>query len=316
VIAGDWVCTSTGLLVPEEIHHLATNRIGLDLFAGCGGFSLGMEAGGIDVAGALELDVTAASVYLYNLGHPTACQVGFDSPEREASWEKLIAKQRQRTKGKLVDGPGLGDTGWVGYTRPRSGSWAAVNGGCRGFMIGDARRVSGDQLRDLARVDHFDVVFGGPPCQELSRLNAKACLEDPRNGLLWEFLRIVKELGSECFLIENVPQILTAGEGGLFQALCDRANGDGYDVVAEILDAASYGVPQRRKRALIFGARAGTPATSFQFPMPTHWGRGQRADGESWNMIEKEASLYDGSRFKKSKLAGEDQPTLFEDDGQ
>lgn len=265
---------------------------GLDLFCGAGGFSLGLHQAGFDVRGAAEWDACAAMTYLTNLGHPD-CRIQFDSPESEATWNKRLKKDKIGTN---WIGSGYRETvlreGRAGMTEGAANDYVREindpgefdpHAGCRGFYFGDIKKTTGDQLKELSQTDHFNVVFGGPPCQGLSTANSRACLEDPRNGLLWEFMRIVTEVKPDNFIIENVPQILTVGKGALFNALCSLANHAGYDVVANKLNAADYGVPQYRKRALIVGTLAASGKT-FQFPMPTTWALGRQANGKGWSI--------------------------------
>lgn len=323
-----FVARPSGLLVPEEA---APRLVGLDLFAGAGGFSLGMEYGGIDVVCAVERWFPAMETYLTNLGAPD-CRLAFDSPATEADWRTTLERRRKKP-GRILEHPEPPEPGWIGWNRPRLAAGDSddefggrlVGLGCRSFYCGDVAKVSGAELLELARVDHFDVVFGGPPCQGLSTANPKACIEDPRNAMLWEFLRFVEELRPKAFIIENVPPLLTVANGGLFKALCKRANAAGYDVVANIVDAANYGVPQRRRRAIIVGTVAGSRI--FQFPMPNHWARGQRADGESWDMLsvgpdfppdarddgEEVDFDVDAKRFKRAARRGPRQRSLFDE---
>jgi DNA (cytosine-5)-methyltransferase 1 len=251
--------------------------IGVDLFSGCGGFSLGLHEAGFDVRAAVEWDAPAAATYLYNLAHP-ACQLHFATDKDRARWEKesrrLEAHARKQNKDAFQGN-------WFGkaYRKDRK-----MRGGCRAFFFGDIRAITGQQIMDAIGGDEVDVVFGGPPCQGLSRANAKSCLEDPRNGLLWEFMRIVDEIRPATFIIENVPQILTAGKGGLFNALAQLANESGYDVVAGKLNAVNYGVPQYRVRAMIVGTREGAP--QFHFPMPSTWAIGRPIREKPWSMLE------------------------------
>lgn len=309
----NWTVCPSGFLIPDSAGRPPEPLIGLDLFAGCGGFSLGMELGGIAVACALEAWPEAAATYLHNLGHPGGVRLAFDGPATEAQWQALADRsRRETTRGGLATGPAIGEPGWFGATRRREGPWASPGSGCRGFFLGDVRAATGQQLLDLAQVDRFDIVFGGPPCQGLSLVNPRRCIEDPRNALVFEFLRLVEELEPLCFLIENVPPILSAGQGALFEAICDRANGAGYDVVADVLDASNYGVPQYRNRAFIYGGRAGTPAAGFQFPMPRTWGIGALVDGKRWNMLSggKQGVVDRGRVAVKEEDAG---PLLWEE---
>lgn len=250
--------------------------IGIDLFSGCGGFSLGMHEGGFDVVAAVEWDFAAAITYLNNLGHPD-CRVMFAGDSDRARWEKQVSRAKS---GKSAHWPAF--TGaWIGSAYRASSS---MRGGCRSFMFGDISKVSGAQLMEGAGVDAVDVVFGGPPCQGLSTSNTKACLEDPRNGMIWEYLRLVAELRPKSFIIENVPAILTVAKGALFNAIAELANDAGYEVVAQKLDAAGYGVPQHRVRAIIVGTRS--DCGTFTYPMPTHWAIGRPVDERGWEMVD------------------------------
>lgn len=274
--------TASGLFVPA---HLLKPKVpvGLDLFAGCGGFSLGMQMAGFDVVAALEWDVNAFLTYVTNLGSRVAGKVAYSEGKRE-ELQKLIArtnKKRAKAKELLVGEPEIGEPGWWGWHRERSSRAGAD--GCRAFFLGDIQECSGETMMDLAGVDEFDVIFGGPPCQGLSTSNSKACIEDPRNAMLWEFLRFVEEVKPKSFIIENVPQLLTAGKGHLFRALRNRAVDLGYRVVAEVVDACNYGVPQRRRRALVVGYQGDH---HFQFPMPTTWAIGMEPGGKAWDFTQ------------------------------
>ena len=96
----------------------------------------------------------------------------------------------------------------------------------------------------------LDLLTGCPPCQGFSTmrtLNGAFVIEDPRNDLLFEFLRFVEELLPRIVMVENVPGL--AGDGR-FSVFCDRMKKIGYLGDHRILDAAEYGVPQRRKRLI------------------------------------------------------------------
>lgn len=270
----------------------------LDLFAGCGGFSLGMETSGIDVVAAVEWDTTAALTYLMNLGRPDT-RVAFDSDATEQKFWK-----RSRRLPWSESEPEPHDTSWMGSAHRTTAE--TMDRGCRGFFVGDVRKVSGADLLELAGVDRFDVIFGGPPCQGMSTSNAKRCIEDPRNALLWEYMRLVVELKPAAFVIENVPPLITWCDGVFINRICEIANEHGYNVVANIVDACSYGVPQHRRRALVVGTLG---EQRFQFPMPTHWSYGREAGGHSWNMLfDDTEELEEGARRPQ-----DDRLNLFEE---
>jgi len=113
----------------------------------------------------------------------------------------------------------------------------------------------------------IDMVFGGPPCQGYSQIGTRL-LDDPRNELYLQYVRVLKTLKPRVFLMENVPNMLLLAKGRfkreVLQALADAGySQSGVTVVA----ASDYGVPQLRKRAIFFGVRDGldleTDAQSF-----------------------------------------------------
>lgn len=110
--------------------------------------------------------------------------------------------------------------------------------------------------RVLEMAKGVDVVVGGPPCQAFSQVrNHVRVIDDPRNSLYREFVRIVGELMPKAFLMENVTGIDQMGFRE--QIAKDLALGGQYEVVPQVIDAADVGVPQTRKRLVFIGVRAG-----------------------------------------------------------
>lgn len=99
------------------------------------------------------------------------------------------------------------------------------------------------------------IVFGGSPCQGFSTANPHRCLEDPRNRLIWEFWRVVNEAMPRSFFFENVPGMVQGKKYPVIIEFSKKLANSGYDVIWDILDAADYGVPQRRKRVIMMGKR-------------------------------------------------------------
>lgn len=129
------------------------------------------------------------------------------------------------------------------------------------------RRNFGDHVHAgaIEQVETFpacDVVIGGPPCQGFSPLNMQGVGLERRS--LWrEYLRALEDAEPTAFVMENVPELLRSGEYRLF---AEHAATLGYTVEGRILNAADYGVPQRRRRAIVVGSRQGP----FAWPEPTH----------------------------------------------
>lgn len=107
-----------------------------------------------------------------------------------------------------------------------------------------------------------DIVIGGPPCQGFSLLN-KQREGDPRKELWRTYLEVIRRVRPVVFVMENVPELLGSPE---FSLITSRAEELGYVVNCTILNAADFGVPQRRKRAIVFGSKLGF----LSMPEPTH----------------------------------------------
>lgn len=183
--------------------------IGIDLFAGAGGLSLGFEQAGFDVAAAIEIDPIHCAVHEYNF------------PDSAV----ICASVVDLTGAEIRKRAGLGD-------------------------------------------EDIDCVFGGAPCQGFSMIG-KRVLDDPRNQLVFHYVRIVKELQPKYCVFENVKG-LTLGKHKQFLSELIEALGDaGYDVLLpyQVLNAADFGVPQDRRRLFLIGTRKGQAMP--EYPTPT-----------------------------------------------
>jgi DNA (cytosine-5)-methyltransferase 1 len=118
-------------------------------------------------------------------------------------------------------------------------------------VIGDVRdRSVRDRLSNVA--EGCDLIVGGPPCQAFSQVrNHARLIEDPRNSLYREFVRIVSALEPKAFVMENVPGLQQMGVKE--QVLEDLSLRGRYIVAAQVLDAADFGVPQSRQRMFFVG---------------------------------------------------------------
>jgi len=172
---------------------------GIDLFAGAGGFSLGMQQAGIDVVAAVEIEQAACDTLYAN------------KPTFFPSMEIIQADIKDLTGADILARVGL---------------------------------KKGD----------LDILFGGPPCQGFSTLNKNTrSLDNPKSKLMFEFIRMVREISPKIFMIENVPGLLAFKD--FFILLLESLERCGYVVRFNKMDAVSYGVPQHRKRIFIMGVR-------------------------------------------------------------
>lgn len=188
---------------------MANRPIGIDLFAGAGGMSLGFEQAGFDVVAAVEWDPIHAAVHHFNF------------PE------------------------------------------------CR-VICRSAVGLSGNDVRVAAGIGErpVDVVFGGPPCQGFSLMGQRV-LDDPRNLLIKEFVRLVVELEAKTFVFENVKGLAVGKHRSLLDAMIEAFEEAGYRVRLpwQVLNASNYGVPQDRERLFLLGARSDARLPSY--PEPT-----------------------------------------------
>ena len=198
----------------------------LDLFAGAGGFSLGMEKAGINVIASIEFNPQIAETYKFN--HSNTHLIVGDISDVAASKEDPISSSSSHIISEIFSKKGV----------------------------------------------ECDVIFGGPPCQGFSMAGNRirtnfSFLEDKRNALFKEFVRMVTYLNPKVFVLENVPGILNFNGGSVKDEIFAAFNALGYSVDARVLCAADYGVPQLRKRAIFIGNRLGI-SNSLLFPTISH----------------------------------------------
>lgn len=169
-------------------------------------------------------------------------------------------------------------------------------------VAGDIRKLLHDDPKcnfllkaaHIARNEVFAVI-GGPPCQSFSTAGKRLGTNDPRGGLFLEFSKTVRALRPRFFVMENVKGLISAAVS--HRPLSERSNGTqlsadeqpgtvfsiikkefealGYKIIAGVLDAVHYGVPQFRERLIIIGSRDGE---DIFLPIPTHFQSHQDPD--------------------------------------
>ncbi|MFH1452181.1 MAG: DNA cytosine methyltransferase [archaeon] len=169
----------------------------VDLFAGCGGISCGMEDAGFD--GIMTSEIVPCAVQTLRKNFPNTYHHEGDIQDlNELELDKIIGNKK------------------------------------------------------------IDMICGGPPCQGFSVAGLRNP-HDPRNKLFNEFVRVVKHLKPEFLVMENVPGILTMGGGEVYREIIRQFEELGYKVNVRILEAATFGAPQLRARAVFIGNRLGLP---------------------------------------------------------
>ncbi len=135
-------------------------------------------------------------------------------------------------------------------------------------ILGDMKKVTITELRKALAVPKVDVLIAGVPCQGFSLNNRKRQEGDKRNLLYKEFTRAIKVLKPRCIVLENVSGMMSTGN---FRAQIEKdlRKASGMIVTSKLLNAADYGVPQRRQR-LVFVGIAGDEPFDFDEIKPTH----------------------------------------------
>jgi DNA (cytosine-5)-methyltransferase 1 len=139
--------------------------------------------------------------------------------------------------------------------------------------VGADHLVAG-AIEDVHAFPPADVVIGGPPCQGFSPLNRDGVGLD-RRALWRQYLRALAQAEPAAFVMENVPELLAAPELRQFTTAAEAL---GFRVEGRVLNAADFGVPQRRRRAIVIGTRTGP----VPWPGPTHVEPGAAAGGAPW----------------------------------
>lgn len=106
------------------------------------------------------------------------------------------------------------------------------------------------EIIEKSRAAGVNMIIGGPPCQGFAMKGKKLGLEDPRNFLFLEYLKIVEKLQPEVFVIENVKRLLTSSNGWFKDEIMGYINNLDYNVEYGVLNALDFGVPQSRERAI------------------------------------------------------------------
>jgi DNA (cytosine-5)-methyltransferase 1 len=118
-----------------------------------------------------------------------------------------------------------------------------------------------------SEISEVDIIMGGPPCQGFSLARGLRFVDDPRNHLYKDFVRLVGRYKPSFFVMENVQGIMNIGDGVIYQQILEDFKAMGYQVECRVVNLAEYGVPQLRKRAVFVGNRIGV---DFEWPEKTN----------------------------------------------
>jgi len=129
------------------------------------------------------------------------------------------------------------------------------------IIQGDINKIN------LSEIPNTDIITGGFPCQGFSLAGPRK-INDERNILYRQFVRLVELKQPYAFVAENVKGILTLGGGEIIEAIIEDFASKGYTVYPNLINAADYGVPQDRWRVILLGFRKDLGVNQFKFPEP------------------------------------------------
>ncbi|MEC1683835.1 DNA cytosine methyltransferase [Bacillus mojavensis] len=151
----------------------------------------------------------------------------------------------------------------------------------------ESEHVVCNDIREIPSTDipEHDLLIGGFPCQSFSTVNPTKDPFDERANLYKEMVRVLQYKQPKFFIAENVKGFMTLKKGTIFKRVCEEFNKCGYNLSADLLNAADYGVPQKRQRVFIVGIRKDL-GKNFLFPKPTHSENGE-GNTKEWEPLKK-----------------------------
>lgn len=133
----------------------------------------------------------------------------------------------------------------------------------------DIHQLSVSELLEFAGISpgECQLLAGGPPCQGFS-IQRRGSNDDPRNDLVFQYLRFIEGILPQFFLMENVSGLMSVRGRPFLDKVLSRVSELGYTTHLTKVDAAEFGVPQMRKRVILVGERANATDATFKFPEP------------------------------------------------
>lgn len=253
----------------------------VDLFCGAGGASLGFTQAGYNVAGAVDIDDEAIKTYERNL-----CNADLEQYPGEITFESPLKGNLNQNEDDHV-------------------------------TFDDIRNEFGLKPGDV------DVIAGCPPCQNFSKLRDTTPWpeDEPKDELLQSYVELIREEKPSVVFFENVQGITNKGDGETTYSQWfknqmkqmvrdDDPEEKGYGVNLEVVNAADYGVPQRRRRTIglcIYGASD----DEVELPSPTHAKNTENDSKEEWVTVgDKLGEMYEEGRLKQDLDLGQKQDGL------
>jgi len=266
----------------------------LDLFSGGGGLTEGFIRQSFDFLGHIEMDRNAADTLETRLYFHELKKKGHETLYEQYYREDITRDQfiQQATD--------------VGIEIPK-----IIN---KELSVSSNHEIIRDLRKTLEKKYHrsdVDVIIGGPPCQSFSLAgrgkNRERASTDPRNYLYRHYLRLMKEFRPKIFVFENVPGLISAKKGSVFNNVVTGCSRLGYhlDDTPHILDAAGFGVLQERNRVIFIGWKNGSSHLRYpDFPK-------NRPEETVWEILNDLPELQAGDGTDKFQKYRKGRPTGY-----
>lgn len=217
----------------------------LDLFAGSGGLSEGFYKNGYDFLGHIEKDFYACNTLITRAIYHKLRKKG-----KLKEYEKYVLNEQDLDS--IVTKYGLKE-------EVESVICENIDKNTVDNLI--------KKLKKQFNGKAVDIIIGGPPCQAYSTIGrsvSKNKMEgDYRNNLYKYYIKFLKSFKPKIFVFENVPGLITAGNGKYFEDMKKKMEEIGYIVEYQIIDSSEYGVPQARKRIILLGWNKNAKLTEY-----------------------------------------------------
>ncbi|HEY8191644.1 MAG TPA: DNA (cytosine-5-)-methyltransferase [Alphaproteobacteria bacterium] len=228
----------------DELLAWRKNLTAISLFSGCGGAALGVSQAGYNVRVAVEWDKRACETLRWNF-----TMAGFKQRHKDLIAD--LKKQGDKKAAAKWEEKGMFMPTWYKQQSKRKGFKEMV------VLQADITKLPTKDILAAAglQVGECSLLEGGFPCQGFSLANSNRAIDDPRNALYKECVRVIREACPRAFFLENVPGIVSMADGEVIRQVVEDLAAVGYEISWDILDAADYGVPQRRRRVILTGTR-------------------------------------------------------------
>ncbi len=231
----------------EELKKWKKNFTAISLFSGCGGCALGFSHAGFNVRVAVEWDKMACETLRLNF-----TKAGFEKAwKSHIEYFKKGISRGDKKSARELEARGVYFPEWYKKMSKRKGFREMV------VMQADITKLSTKEILEAGglQVGEASILEGGFPCQGFSHARGHRMIDDPRNSLYKECVRVISEALPKTFMLENVPGIVSMSAGEVILQVVQDLAAVGYNISWDILDACDYGVPQHRKRVILIGLR-------------------------------------------------------------